>query len=202
MTNDKPHRERFVVSINELPEQYPTHLHESAVWTALGRCVATFGFLEETLCKAIFSFTATKQYENEEIDTAFEKWIRLLERSLSDPLGALIDKYQKAVEQHSEKTFDDIEGLFRDLRVLNPVRNAVCHGSWRPPNQVGKSRLFYVNRKGEHFDSEIDIAWLVQLQAHTAEVACSVVSSVTYLGWQFPGSNGPGSIIMNSSKSQ
>jgi hypothetical protein len=202
VTNDQTRRKRFVVNTNELPDRFPTHLHGNEIWAALGRCVATFGFLEETLCKAIFSFTATKHYEEEEIEAAFEKWIKLLERSLSDPLGALIDKYENALGNHSEATFAGIEELLKDLRALSSVRNAVCHGSWRPPNETGKSCLFYVNRKGERFDTEIDVAWLVQLQAHTVEVACGVVSSVTYLGWQFPGSNGPGSIIMNSSKSR
>jgi len=50
-----------VVNIEELPTGFPTHKHPSEFWEALGRTVATFGFLEETLGKAIFAFTATRR---------------------------------------------------------------------------------------------------------------------------------------------
>jgi hypothetical protein len=39
-------------------------------WEALGRTIATFGFLEEVLGKAIFAFTATTQYQESDIDAA------------------------------------------------------------------------------------------------------------------------------------
>ena len=58
---------RYFVDYNALPEKYPTHLHEPDFWESLGRAIATFGLLEETLSKAIFSFTATKSYSEEEI---------------------------------------------------------------------------------------------------------------------------------------
>lgn len=50
----------FVVDIDKLPANFPTHRHDPAFWEALGRTVATFGFLEEVLGKAIFAFTATR----------------------------------------------------------------------------------------------------------------------------------------------
>jgi hypothetical protein len=51
---------RFIVDIKNLPASFPTHRHSAAFWENLGRTVATFGFLEEVLGKAIFAFTATK----------------------------------------------------------------------------------------------------------------------------------------------
>jgi len=44
---------RCVVNRDALPKMYPTHRHEPIFWENLGRVVATFGFLEETLAKAI-----------------------------------------------------------------------------------------------------------------------------------------------------
>jgi hypothetical protein len=41
-------------------------------WETLGRTIATFGFLEEVLGKAIFAFTATTRHQESEIDAAFE----------------------------------------------------------------------------------------------------------------------------------
>ena len=38
----------------------------------------------------------------------------------------------------------------------------------------------------------IDVAYLKQMQRYVAELICAVVSSVTDMGWQFPGSSGSG----------
>ena len=45
---------RYFVDEDGLPDGFPTHGHEAAFWESLGRAVATFGFLEEILEKAIF----------------------------------------------------------------------------------------------------------------------------------------------------
>ena len=43
--------EGFDVDLDRLPANFPTHRHEAEFWEALGRGVATFGFLEEVLGK-------------------------------------------------------------------------------------------------------------------------------------------------------
>ena len=58
-----------------LLEKFPTHRHEPKFWESLGRAIATFGFLEEVLGKAIFSFTATRPYEEAEIEQAYLEWL-------------------------------------------------------------------------------------------------------------------------------
>jgi len=84
---------RFLVNIQELPTDFPTHKHASEFWEALGRTVATFGYLEETLGKAIFAFTAMRRIPPNEQEAEFERWLPTLERALIDPLGGLIDSY-------------------------------------------------------------------------------------------------------------
>jgi hypothetical protein len=80
-----------------LPEKFPTHRHERKFWESLGRAIATFGFLEEVLGKAIFSFAATRPYEEAEIEHAYLEWLPKLEPALVDPLGNLIDVYERVV---------------------------------------------------------------------------------------------------------
>ena len=46
---DHAEPKRHVVNPSDLPIEYPTHLHSAGFCEALGRTVATFGFLEETL---------------------------------------------------------------------------------------------------------------------------------------------------------
>lgn len=55
------------------------------------------------MTKVIFAFTSITEYSDDEIEKEFEKWLPLLERSLSDPLGGLIDTFAKAVRNNFEK---------------------------------------------------------------------------------------------------
>jgi hypothetical protein len=71
MKNDHP--KRYVVKLSALPESYPIHAHDAYFWKYLGRTVATFGFLEEVLTKAIFAFTTTTKYSEAEIEEAYVK---------------------------------------------------------------------------------------------------------------------------------
>ncbi len=188
---------RFMVDCDKLPAQFPTHLHPAEFWEALGRVVATFGFLEEMLGKAIFSFTATQQYSETEIQAAYGRWLPTLYRALSDPLGGLIDSYKKAVSENQKATISNPEELIDHLRKASVIRNVLCHGSWnRPPDELGQSLPLFINRNNDIFETSIDLAYLKQVQRHTAELACAVINTVTQMGYRFPGSNGPGNPIL------
>ena len=184
-----------IVDFNALPDKFPTHMHEPKFWECLGRTIATFGFLEESLAKAIFSFTATKPYSEEEALKAYSKWLPKLENALTDQLWNLTESYGKAVREHPDATIENLEDLLNDLKQASKIRNVICHGSWRPPNPNGASIPFFVNRNKERFETAIDVQFLNQVQKHTNALICSVINTVTHMGWQFPGSNGPGKEI-------
>lgn len=195
-------QKRYIIDQQNLPDNFPTHKHEAKFWESLGRTVATFGFLEEILSKAIFVFTGTRQYSEDEIDQAYEKWLPKLERVLFDPLGNLIDVYGKSVRENPSATIENLEDLISDLRKAAEIRNVLCHGSWRAPDSCGASVPFFVNRQKEIFETAIDISWLYQVQQHVASLACEVINTVTHMGWQFPGSDGPGKIVWETSEQQ
>ena len=159
---------------------------------SLGRAVGTFGFLEEALGKAIFALSATKPYDPAEIEVAYEKWPRRLEKALTDPLGGLIGEYEKVVREDPDATNEDLDFLVCRLREASRIRNVLCHGSWQAPNYEGASRPLFVDKKLNVFDAAVDCAFLDQVQRHVAELSCAVVNSVTRMGRQFPGSSGPG----------
>lgn len=161
---------RYVVDCKNLPENFPTHGHGGEFWEASGRAVATFGFLEEILGKAIFAFTATREIPEDEIQAEFEKWVPTLQRALSDPLGGLIDTYDDAVRNNNAATIENLDSLLDRLREAATLRNVICHGSWRPPDE--------------------------QLRQHIVELICNVINTVTHMGWQFPGSSGSGNPIV------
>ena len=193
--NEKPDRKPHVIDIGQLPVGYPTQRHDPAFWEHLGRTVATFGFLEEVLGRAIFSFTGTKPYAESEVEAAYAAWLPKLEHALTDALGKLIDSFGKAVNDHPNATIENLDDLLSDLRKASAIRNVLCHGSWRLPDSQGASVPFFVNTQKMIFDSAVDIAFLKQTQRHAAELACAVVNTVTHMGWQFPGSAGPGEPI-------
>ena len=192
---DSQEPRRAIIDTSGLPPQFPTHGHDPSFWEALGRAVATYGFLEEVLGKAIFAFTGTKNYDESDLEEAYTKWLPTLEQALSDPLGNLIDVYWKSVRSHDGSTITNLDALIDDLRKAAVIRNVLCHGSWRPPSTSGASKPLFVNRKLKVFVSEIDVAYLTQVQVHVGELSIAVINSVTHMGWQFPGGGGPGKPI-------
>jgi len=123
--------------------------HAPAFWEALGRAVATFGFLEETLGKAIFAYTGMRPIPEEQIDAAYDEWTLTLEHALSDALGSLIDTYGKVVRDHGGATAEKLDVLIDRLRKAATLRNVLCHGSWnKKPDAEGRSIPFFVTGLG------------------------------------------------------
>ena len=165
-----------VVNRSGVSPQFPTQLHPPEFWEQLGRTIATFGFLEETLAKAIFASTATREYSEEAVQEALGKWPDQLQRALSDTLYPLAEVYGKAVREHQDSNFKNVGDFIDDIKKAAEVRNALCHGSWRSPDTSGRSALFYFSKKDGRFDSKIDTAWLRQVQAHVIDLICAVIS--------------------------
>jgi hypothetical protein len=187
---------QYTINRKSLPENFPTHRHSGEFWETLGRTVATFGFLEEILGKAIFSFTATRKIPENERQAEFEKWLLTLQRALSDPLGGLIDTYGKAVRSNNAAKITDLDDLIEGLRRASAIRNVICHGSWRVPDKQGRSVPLFVDKNNKVFETPIDIAYLREVRQDVVELTCKVIKTVTDMGWQFPGSSGPGNPIV------
>lgn len=188
-------RKQFFIDHRKLPALYPTDSHSAEFWEALGRTVATYGFLEETLGKAIFAFTGMRSIPKEKADEELSKWLLKLQSALSDPLGNLIDAFGKAVRDHGGATVTNLDEIIEELRKISAIRNVLCHASWRSPDERGRSVPFFVDKRQQVFSTEVDVAYLQQAQRHVVELTCDVINTVTQMGWQFPGSNGPGKPI-------
>ncbi len=184
------------VNLSDLPPDFPLLVQDPFFWECLGRTVATFGHLEYVLKGAIFSFTlTTKPNSREALEKAYSEWIPKLKKSLSDPLGGLINTYDEAVSENPEATLENLDDLLERLRKVSKIRNVLCHAAWRKPDQNGASVPFLINRQNEVFETPIDVSFLKTVQRCAAELICDVIDSVTRMGWQFPGTNGPGDVI-------
>lgn len=54
------------VDIANLPGRYPTHCHQPQFWEEFGRTVASYGFLENAIGKAIFASSGQASCSEEE----------------------------------------------------------------------------------------------------------------------------------------
>lgn len=181
----------MIADIENLPEQWPTHRHSAEFWEYLGRAVATFSFLEEVLGKAILSFEGNRSITENEYEEEKENFQKKLEKAAYDTLNPLIKSYMESAKKHCDSngpiTEICINDLTEKLREVATHRNVLCHGSWRTPDEQGRSTPFFVNKKLEVFDTPIDVNFLKQTQEHTAELAYKVIETVTAMGWEFPG---------------
>ena len=189
-------REYYRVEQEQLPTDYPTHRHSGEFWEQLGRTVATYGFLEQVLGRAIFALTATRRYAQDELEKAYNNWLGQLERALSDPLGGLIDAYGNARRNYHKPPVSNFEQLVEDLRQAAQLRNVLCHGAWQVPDSNGKSLPLFIDRKQRIFATCIDAVYLQQVRAQVAGLICAVINSISSIGLQFPGSAGPGESIL------
>jgi hypothetical protein len=187
---------RAITDRVNLPGMFPTHRHTPEFWEHLGRAIASFGFLEEVLGKAIFAFTGTRQYPPDKIDVAYDAWLPKLEKALTDQLWNLIEVYGKVVREHPKTTTQNVDDLVKAMKAAAAWRNVLCHASWRTPDENGASVPFFVNKQKERCSTPVDIDFLMKIQMEAAALACDVIDTVTHMGWQFPGGAGPGKPIM------
>ena len=108
---------RTIIDRDSLPPRWPTHRHSPEFWEQLGRTVATYGFLEEVLGKAIFAFTATRPFETSaEAQEAYASWLPTLERALTDTLKPLAEAYGKAVRDNAKSTTENVDELIAAIK--------------------------------------------------------------------------------------
>lgn len=188
--NDTP--KCYRIDRDKLPADFPTHAQQPAFWEELGRTVATFGFIEEMLGKAIYALTGTKKFDPEGDPEAFEKWIKTLERALTGQLSALIGDYEIALKGNERTASVDHCSLIVELQKAKDIRNTVCHCSWGKPDEEGRTTPTFVNRHLEVFQTPVDVQFFQRVRTELRLLACDVMDSVTSVGYKFPGSNSPG----------
>ena len=196
-----PSHERpgHVLIREKLPEGFPSHSLDPEFLERLGRTIAAFGFLEEMLGKAIFALTATRTYPEEEIQKKLDYWLPTLLNALSDSLQNLIEKYLKELKNHPDNQIENIPEFEEGLKALPPIRNAFCHGSWRPMNEEGFTKPYYCTKNGDLWDEPVDAAYLKRVEGAATSLAIDVINSVTVMGWSFPGSGKAGRPIVSPS---
>jgi hypothetical protein len=191
---DEKQRRSYLIDKDKLPDNFPTQKHAAEFWEQLGRAVATFGFLEDILARATFALTSTRRFSsNEECEAAFANWRKELEGVLSGNLTHRIDNYERAAKSYPGLTIENLNELFTSLRRVIEIRNVLNHACWDQfPDEDGITVPRSFNRHKGRFTTPVGIKFLIDVRKFTAEVACEVINTITYMGWQFPGTDGPG----------
>jgi hypothetical protein len=197
------------IDFKTLPELFPTHKHSAEFWEVLGRAVGTFGYLEKILKDAILAITAVQPVSEADFDDAYQSWLKTVNEIITDSMARLIKKFEKAVRDHPKTEKKDIDWLICELEKAKAYRDVICHGAWLGnPDKDGKSIPWFVKKdmtakpsksdplQGKLlFETEINAEVIEAVRKSVVELACEVINVVTLMGYQFPGSNGPGKPI-------
>lgn len=186
----------MIVDQEALPAGWPTHRQSDAFWIALGRAVASFGFLEWTIKGAVLALTGDRLAPNDdvEIQEALSAWGKQLMRASTATLVPLTKAFEAAAAGHGRANIVYVAELVRDINAVADLRNAICHASWNPLTDESARPMYIAAvaggvREPSVLETTIDVAWLNQLQRQVAELACSTINVVTTLGLPFPGSS-------------
>ncbi len=168
---------------------------------ALGRCVATFGCLEYVLFQACFLFTGNKvypveTYSLEEMEEKVREWDSEEGKALSDQLGQLIIKFEKAIRDYPNSKTDGLEELLDHLKKGVDIRNMLCHAFWPSPDRNGFTKPLYFKRDFEYFDKPVNLAFLKQTRQHTTELIRLVLNMVASNGLELPERGKPSQDIL------
>lgn len=141
-------------------------------------------------------FTGNKAYpvethSVEEMKEKVSEWKSEVGNALSDPLGQLIKKFEKAIRDYPNAKTDGLEELLDYLKKLVDIRNILCHAFWPPPDRNGSTIPFFFKRDFVKFDTPVNLAYLSQTRQHTTELIRLVLYIVDSNGLELPGRGNP-----------
>ena len=184
-----------VIDRDRLPENWPTHRGSPELWEELGRAIASFSHLEDTLARAYFGLTGTKTFETvDQAEAAFPQWAKELTQSLTDSLYALTSKLGKAFDDDDRVPRAVASDIIARLNELRVWRNALCHGAWQDFSADGSSQLRYYG-KTAHGVEQLDVGPTLEkvstIRLETIELTLDIMDLLSIAGVQFPGTAPP-----------
>ncbi|MDO5613468.1 MAG: hypothetical protein Q4G14_09545 [Paracoccus sp. (in: a-proteobacteria)] len=152
---------------------------------AIGHAVASFGFLEESLKRAIYSLTLKGLGESAS-DAALQDWIERMENLADDSMGTLIDAFAAASRDSGA---EGRKPLIAELRDIRKLRNLICHASWRPTHTEGLWQPTFINTKGAPPPGPMTATEVNRLRDQTLAAArrCLAIMRATGIAGQIAG---------------
>lgn len=168
------------------PEDWPTAALPEDFAAQLGRTVATFGWLEGNLKRAIFALTATRP-QSRVTDGMLRDWIRRMEDIADDSLSTLIDQFDAQMRANPAAGADP--GLISRLREQKDFRNLICHASWTE-TEPGRFRPDFIDNQGQQFEGTLELVDFAVMRSEVARSGEAVIAITAATGMAMPGRAG------------
>ena len=144
----------------------------------MGRTIATFGMLEDTLGKALFTATAQKHVaEGKELEREMAAWEKPVTKGLSDALTMVSGKVKAAWKEHDGELSAEHATIIEEIKELAKERNRLCHGAWMAFKTEDEGLVRYYLKKHE-LDGEHMVTRSLSEIAETRERATTVIKAV------------------------
>ena len=157
---------------------WPTHHGSAAFWEELGRTVATFGMLEDTLGMALCVVTGQEPAaEGEALQRQLNEWAERVLRNLKRALCPLANQMEAAWATREGGLTENQAAIIAEDKALAKERNRLCHGAWIAFGRGDEGTVRYFPRKDETRGGHLKTRSL-QALAETRERVAGVTKAV------------------------
>lgn len=139
---------------------------------ALGQIIASFGWLEEVLKRALYSLDRARLADDLS-DADLGRWLRHMEDIADDSMGTLVEQLDAALRR--APGIADRVAINDRLTAIKARRNLLCHASWRPTQTHGRWHPAFVNTKGVAFPDDFSVEDLTELQAEVLSLGQRII---------------------------
>ena len=171
-----------------LHADWPLSRENPAFWQELGKTVAMFGDLENTLVSACYGLTkppADPAAIRPEQVPAWLEWYAGVEAIRTDAMRVLSDRFIKLLGKDGHVPHAVRVQLRARLDGLIPWRNALCHGVWFGFSGDGAAVLSHLYRDGDlvmQFPARVTVEELARLRARTVDAVVRVSEAAAVAG--------------------
>lgn len=145
------------------------HVLPAQLAAELGWTIASFGYLEDMLKRAIFSLDR-EQLDGAIRESDFRKWFRRMEHVAADSLGTLIERLGQTLAREGRTDRE----LIGSLEEIKEWRNLLCHAAWQPDDDKSGWEPIFANTRGEVFEGSLGVDDLHAIRALTLDTAARV----------------------------
>ncbi len=167
---------------------WPLSRDNSAFWEELGKAVAAFGYLENTLVSACYSLTpppADPRNIRAEQIPAHLQWYAEVEAFRADSLHVLAGRFDKLLRKDGRVPHTVRDELRKRLEELRHWRNSLCHGAWFGFSGDGDGVLSHYTMKNKQvtqFPPMVSLKDLAELRARVVDAIVTVEEAASVAG--------------------